>query len=292
MKVNFYVLSVFAIIFMFVACEKNDGEKTTYDLSFERTKYDMTTRGDFVPIKSGNGDYEIISSDESTITVTYDPFVGGDFGSIYFNPKKTGKADITVTDKLTAQSVKLGITIHNAYLSFRIAHMGVQVFINDTEHRTAIENDLKNKFSLSGGETYILVGNSSSALYKYLSPKNMPIGDYIKVGNYSLEEQSGQYFLSFELTDHTNKYMIHNESSYTPPYLPFPYFSFFGIKMDNEARLLSSSFQAKEYLLLENFTDEYKTEYPDLVSARIGYIYQIDYPREVNIPVKLLLEEQ
>lgn len=283
MKVNFYVLSVFAVILMFAACEKNDGEKTPYDLSFGRTKYDMTTRGKSVPIMSGNGDYEIISSDENTITVTYDPFGGSDFGSIYVKPKKTGKADITVTDKLTGQSVKLSIRIHNAYLSFSVLGMGAEAIINDTEHKVAIENDLKNKFSFSDNEIYILVDNSSSTLYKFSSSEKIAKGEYINVGNYSLEEESGQYFLSFEFTDHVNKYIVDSKAF-------IPFFPFFDVKVDNETRLNSPPM--KKYPLFEYFTDEYKPEYPDLVSARIAYIFSIDYPWEVDVPVKLLLEEQ
>lgn len=297
MKVNFYVLSIFAIIFMFVACEKNDGEKTTYDLSFAKTNYNITYRDwnkikgggiipKFIPILEGNGDYEIISSDESTIMAEYTQFDGGsDFGSIALYPKKSGNATITVTDKLTGQSKVLNFTIYNAYISFTLFDIEPRVNIADEAQKIAIENDLKNKSSIPKRETYMFVQNSSSTLYKFASPEEMKKGEYIHVGNYSLEEQSGSYFFTFEFADETQKYRI-DERSFTAPLL-----TFFGVDVNNETRL---NFPAeKEYLLYEYFTDDYKTEYPDLASARIVYyLYLSGGGHEVDVPVKLLLEEQ
>ena len=289
MKSIYYVLTVL-IILSFASCGKDDAEKTPYDLSFARTNYNITYRdwnkikgGGIIPysipILEGNGDYEIISSDESTITAEYSP-TGNDFGSIALYPKKSGNATITVTDKFTGQSKVLNFTIYNSYISFTLFDIEPRVNIADEAQKIAIENDLKNKSSIPERETYMFVQNSSSTLYKFASPEEMKKGEYTHVGNYSIEDQSGSYFFTFEFADETQKYRI-DKATFTAPLL-----TFFGVDVNNETRL---NFQEKEYFLYENFTDDYKTQYPDLASARIVYyLYGNGGGHEVDVPLKLL----
>ncbi|GEM_PF-6964008 len=167
MKVCFTVLGVFISALLFVACSSDDTEKKIYDLSFEKTTYDITKCETSIPIMGGNGEYTITSSDENIITGEYAPLVAGELGSIFITPHKTGKADITVTDNVTGQSKKLNFTIHNRYLTFTEQANNVMVIIKDLGHKSTIENELENKFSISAGEVFMLVDNGTNALYKF-----------------------------------------------------------------------------------------------------------------------------
>lgn len=151
-------LQIMVVILAGVLCGacKNEEIPRIYPLTFGEPAYEtqvgVTTN---VPFRSGNKDY-VVTSEDTAVVVAY-AAINSDigFGSLYLHGKRTGKANVTVKDNVSGETVGLRITVTDFYLSFLVVQTDSVIF-RENDICFFVQNEAKDfmVFERKGREGY------------------------------------------------------------------------------------------------------------------------------------------
>jgi len=123
-------MSVLLTIILFGGCKKEEKKIVDFALSSNTIEVPLNSVS-YLPIKSGNGSYSIVTEDEHIASANY--IEGGDltFGSIFFNGKNKGETTLSITDMATGRLEKIRVSVTDFFLP---------LVVSETNHPALVKN--------------------------------------------------------------------------------------------------------------------------------------------------------
>lgn len=175
---------VFVLVVVLCGACKNEEIGRIYPLTFSElayaTRIGVTMN---VSFRSGNKDYVVTSGD--TAVVEAYARIDGDigFGTLCLHGKREGKANVTVKDNVSGETVGLRITVGEFYLSFLVVQTDTAIFRKD-DMCYFVQNEAKDfmVFEKKGTDDYPVLKFKGS--YEFTATGDTPFVnvEYINAG--------------------------------------------------------------------------------------------------------------
>lgn len=265
-----FLFTTVVLSFGFFACSDDDEVPA---LSVEKESYILPVgSSDLVVLHGGSGDFDITLSNE---IVEYNYYGYGDEGyygtkhtsSLAIEAKSLGTTIVTVKDNKLGNEVKFTVNVVLPYVSFYVGKNDINVDITDgSGAKSIIEKDIEEKNLINTSYIISLIKDEAKTLYVFSSMEKLNKGEFLYKGNYKFEKEQGESrgYLILDYKNGTNdkshKYKVDGDTGLL--YLN----SFFELGWINPKMSVAPPVKIN---LIEDFTNEYKTEYPQLNSATL-----------------------
>lgn len=249
-----------------LSCDKKEKELEIRNLYIGNSSYSVGVKAsNYIPIYSGNKNYTLTPGDASIFKAEYRPATGSydRTGDICIEGSKKGTTTLTVKDNVSGETAVLDITVTRKYLNLYMNYAFPSIDMEDKVDKNKLSLEVKGDILHTKDYVVTLLANEGDNLenkaYLFNSPKEAQTGEILLAGNYQFERKGDDYWLYLSFKD-GDKTISHKFNIFRGEYIFPSLVSYLNVASGEK----ETDYISEEIRLLEDLTDKYKSDYPEL----------------------------